>query len=437
MTRTLGRVWRSRAAVLSAGAGVAASVLGLASFIRAVSHLVRVPYPIDLPQFYVAALMFRTAPGTSFYDPAAFAHYCQAAGIQPALPPNYPPFAPLLFYPLSFLPFGSATVTWLLLNAVLTVLFVAWAARRLPPGRKKLLAFFIWFLLLLPATTETLLLGQINAILGWLLVFAVEHARRGGRRFDRLAGLGLGIAGAIKLWPLLLTGFFLLRRRYRVALSGIATFAVLTTASILLVGPASAWRWYGGHLPEYGIALTRNPTPSNQSIWAVATRLFIGGTIRGARLTAANTYDLALPALLPARALWWLAVIGFLLAAVLVLAALTWRLPAGEHQLEERAFWAVVLGIVTVLPFSWPHYAFVLIFPLVTLLSDPSVPASHTLPLGATCLLMTLLHRLWSWLIAHPLTLSFVFLAEVTMGVALLLSTWASLARAQPTREAA
>lgn len=408
--------------VLTLGVGLITSALGLASLLRALSYLMHIPDQLDFTQFYLAAFIFRVAPGTSFYDTTTLSHYSQIVGLSDFMPLNYPPFIALLFYPLSLLSYGAAKTLWLGLNTALTISFIAWAWLRLPASRKHIIWFVVWFVLLLPATTDSLLLGQINPILGLLMLITIECAIRQQRRWDWIAAGSLAFAAAIKLWPLVLAGYFLLRRRYTVALGSIAIFAIVTVTAGLVVGPDMLWQYFGERMPQSGINMAQSPYPNNQSIWGVTTHLFIGGTTRRARLSVNSVQEIMIEPLLRSDLLYWLTVVGFCLATAVVLASSLWYVPSGEGALEAEGYWATLMGVLTVLPFSWNHYAFYLIFPIMILLSDEEWQTKHVMGLGTICLLLTLVHRFSAWLPPCPLLLAFVFLAEVIMEVALIAS---------------
>jgi len=408
--------------VLTLGVGLIASALGLASLLRALSYLIHIPDQLDFIQFYLAAFIFRVAPESSFYDMATLSHYGQIVGISHFARPNYPPFVALLFYPTSLLSYDVAKTLWLGLNALLTISFVAQAGLRLPASRKYAVLFVAWFVLLLPATTQSLLLGQIDPLVGLLMLITIRCAVRRERRWDWIAAGSLALVGAIKLWPLLLAGYFALRRRYRIAWGSIAIFVVLTLTAGLIVGLDMSWQYFGERVPQSGIGAAQSSYPINQSIWGVATRLFVGGKTQRARLSADNVQEIMIEPLLRSHLSYWLTIVGFCLTTAVVLVSSLWYMPAGGDALEAEGYWATLMGILTVLPFSWYFYAFQLIFPIMTLLSDEEWQTKHVIGLGTICLLLTLAHRFWAWLPPCPLLLAFVFLAEVIMEVALIAS---------------
>jgi hypothetical protein len=74
------------------GSGVtAATILGLASFLRTISYVNKIPAQLDFSQFYLAALIARDSPGTSIYDPRVLDHFAAVLGLSEYMTPNYPP----------------------------------------------------------------------------------------------------------------------------------------------------------------------------------------------------------------------------------------------------------------------------------------------------------------------------------------------------------
>jgi alpha-1,2-mannosyltransferase len=85
---------------------------------------------------------------------------------------------------------------------------------------------------------ETLFLGQINLILLALMLTDVWRVSRG-----RSAGIGVGIAAAIKLTPAIFIVFFLLARRIRAACIAAATFVGCGLIGLLVAPRASEMYW--------------------------------------------------------------------------------------------------------------------------------------------------------------------------------------------------
>lgn len=188
---------------------------------------------------------------------------------------TYPPFAAIVFTPISVLPLALARVLWDLVSvaafAYCCVLTLRLAGREVT---KKTLVTFVAGGLLLEPVYQTLFLGQINLILLALILTDVWRASRG-----RPAGIGVGIAAAIKLTPGIFIVFFLLARRTKAALTAVAAFAGCGLIAYLVAPGASKLYWR--HL-FYDTKRVGAPYISNQSPYGAAIRIAGGVTHIGA-----------------------------------------------------------------------------------------------------------------------------------------------------------
>ncbi|MGI8309369.1 glycosyltransferase 87 family protein [Saccharopolyspora hattusasensis] len=160
------------------------------------------------------------------------------------LPFIYPPFAALLFIPLTWLSVDGAVVLVAVLSHI-AILVTAYSLARssdyLAP-RAGLVAvatavLMPWFTLIEPAR-ETINYGQINLV---LMALVAADCLLPLTRWPR--GLLVGIAAAIKLTPLGFLLLFLLRRDYRaMAVTGL-TFAA-TVLIGLVAAPKDAADWW-------------------------------------------------------------------------------------------------------------------------------------------------------------------------------------------------
>ena len=190
---------------------------------------------------------------------------------------------------------------------------------------------------------QTLFLGQINLILLALILTDVWRVSRG-----RDAGLGVGIAAAIKLTPAIFIVFFLLARRTKSAFIAAGTFIGCGLIGLIIAPGASKLYWE--HL-FYDTKRVGAPYISNQSPYAAAIRIAGGAAHIGA---------------------WW-AVIPLALGATGVAAAVL---------LARRGEWlgaTAVTGTAGLLvsPISWAHH-WVWILPALVVL----VRARHRVAAG-------------------------------------------------------
>ena len=185
----------------------------------------------------------------------------------PPMQLNYPPsslpfFAlwNLLSYPYAQLIFTASSLFLFLFSCVLLM-------QRLKIHKALILLVLALLVQAFP-TKFTLVLGQVNLILLSLVIFAFLLNWHGRKTF---AGLLWGLASGIKLTPLSLGIYFLIRKDWQTLFAGIFTFALLNLASISLV-PGSL-NYYFTRLPLL-ITLSQPPDSYyNQSLKIFLDRL--------------------------------------------------------------------------------------------------------------------------------------------------------------------
>ena len=152
---------------------------------------------------------------------------------------TYPPFAAVFFAPLAVIPLPVLCVLWVAGNLGLLWMIVRRCreAVGLPP---ELTLVFAGAAVWLEPVRTSLLLGQINLVLLGLVVFDLCRARS-----SKWTGVGVGLAAAVKLTPLIFVVYLLFARRWREAFTALATFAVTMVIGLLLV-PEAAHYWIGG-----------------------------------------------------------------------------------------------------------------------------------------------------------------------------------------------
>jgi alpha-1,2-mannosyltransferase len=157
---------------------------------------------------------------------------------------TYPPFAGLVMAPMAFLPFPLvllvATVATLLTTAVLTWWFAGPMIKR--QGWPVWFAFAIAFCLAVAfePVRETITFGQVNTLLLTLVAADLLVGLSKGRKW---AGVGIGLAAAIKLTPGVFVLYLLLTRRWRAAGTAAGTAAAATLAAAALFPDQSREFW--------------------------------------------------------------------------------------------------------------------------------------------------------------------------------------------------
>ena len=147
--------------------------------------------------------------------------------------PNWrPPFRFLLAFPFTLFGFRTAANLWSALDATALLLAIVLLGRHLrwKPSSTLVIGFGVFSLL---SVRQDLGLGQVNGIL--LLLFVVTWV---GLRTDRpwVAGLSLGTAIAIKVFPGLLLIPMLMRRRFDTTAVAVSSAGLLTLAGLAFIG---------------------------------------------------------------------------------------------------------------------------------------------------------------------------------------------------------
>lgn len=207
--------------------------------------------------------------------------------------PFYLPVVPLVLSPIAAGGMLMGAALWAALQTA-TLAYVLsrvriWAAAGRSPGHASL----TWSLtvgLALPAIYEAVRFNQVT----WFtlaLLLAGQHALE--RRRDAWAGAWLAAAAVLKILPLLLGLWLLLKRRWVAAgTMGVAALVIAWAPTVVAFGPEGAWRYHaewwnynvthGGSkrwltLDEWGPHSEHFVDRRNQSIAAVCGRLFWPG----------------------------------------------------------------------------------------------------------------------------------------------------------------
>jgi len=201
------------------------SVAGLITFLIVYLAQTRNGY-FDSKVYYGAIQYWFRGDGGMVYD-----------WLRPGTPYGftYPPFAGLVMSPMAFLPFGAVVVIAIVATVLTTALLMWWFARDLIRRR----GWTVWFAygiavclaISFEPVRETITFGQVNTLLLTLVAGDLLFGLGRGRKW---AGVGIGVATAIKLTPGIFIVYLLVTRRWRAAAtaSGTAAGATLLAAAI-------------------------------------------------------------------------------------------------------------------------------------------------------------------------------------------------------------
>lgn len=311
---------RSRTTALIIAASILALSFGAAYFVY---HRYGSPAnEYDLKIYWSALTQWRS--GGQLYD------YSQFDQINGYLYFTYPPVAAMVMSPMTVMPIGPVIVLSSVAIFASTVALVLLAVRQRVELRRPQLALLTAVAtaaaFCLQPISQTAAYGQVNTFLALLVMFDVFVLRKRGHPW---AGIGIGLATAIKLTPAIFLLYLVLSGNWRMLRTALATAAGATVLAAL-AAPAATWRYFTSLLWDSGRVGVLDNT-ANQSI---------NGTL--ARLVAP---------LAPEKAAW-------LLGAVLVIAIGAVRIrravAAGDTLLA-----ITITGLLGVLvsPVSWIHHA--------------------------------------------------------------------------------
>ncbi|MBX6749644.1 MAG: DUF2029 domain-containing protein [Micromonosporaceae bacterium] len=260
---------------------------------------------------------------------------------------TYTPFAALVLLPTALLPWPVAIVASCAATLVATVLLVYWfvdpIARRTGWVPWYAVGVVVACAVVFDPLRETFLFGQVNMYLVVLVGFDLLFLTPRGSRF---AGVGIGLATALKLTPGVFLIYLLVAGRWRAALTASSAAAGATMVGAALAPDASRVFWTDAlwNTDRVGQA----DYISNQSLHGAVARL--------------NPLD-------PSTVLW-------ILAVVAVLAVWVIRVRRAAAVGDEKAGFALT-GVVTCLisPITWVHHL-VWVMPALLVLLDRAVTAS-------------------------------------------------------------
>jgi alpha-1,2-mannosyltransferase len=294
------------------------------------------------------------------------------------LPFTYPPFAALVFYPLSKLPFGVVALGWQLgiIAALYGVVRVSQrligADPRVGPEHGRCAAMLwtavgIWT----EPLRSTFDYGQINVFLVLAALWAVQSTRWW------VSGLLVGTAAGIKLTPAITGLFFVGTRRWAAAVSSAVVFAATVAVSIAVIGQQG--RFYFTDLLGDASRIGPIGTSFNQS-WRGGISRILGHDAGYGPLVLA----------------------GIAISALLAL--LAWRALAPARRQGDRLGSLLVVQLFGLLisPISWTHH-WVWLLPLMIWLFDGpwrGRPGARTLGWG--WLALTLIGVPWLLSFAQP-----------------------------------
>jgi hypothetical protein len=317
----------------------------------------------DFAPIYIAATLLADGETTSIYDhhpylfnivpPGVFKETAKQFGFKGILTPYvHLPLFSFLTRPLLVIPYSTITKLLLMIN-VFAVLFSLYLIARLTGARFNL----TWLSCALAALTffyplrYSLRLGQTTPLV-LCSVTALYYLYKTG--YPKTSGVLLGGIICLKITPLILLIYFMVRKKWSLVISSGCTIVVVVIASALLTGweSNSAFAQKIIRLSSYSLA-----SWNNQSLDGFLLRLVTGG------LHLYDWHILELPL-----------IIKILKYAIVLLLMLLWFItilvPRKRDEDQELLAFSLTVTLMVVLPpISWTHYFLFLVFPYLVLLT--------------------------------------------------------------------
>jgi alpha-1,2-mannosyltransferase len=187
---------------------------------------------------------------------------------------TYPPFAVMVMAPLRWMTFYHDEVAVTAGNIALVAVTSHAAVRLRQPAAHRARAGWVAAAIALWAepVLSTIGYGQIDLLIAALVTVDLACGRN-----SRLGGIGIGLAAALKLTPLIFIPYLLLSRRGGMAARAGATFAASIAVSFIALGRDAASYW-GGAVFNLSRVTGREHlagfSPTDQSLRGTILRLF-------------------------------------------------------------------------------------------------------------------------------------------------------------------
>jgi hypothetical protein len=300
----------------------------------------------DYSIYYSSALAMRQGmnPYTTDLTPLAHSLGFELDKINHA---TDPPTFVMCFVPLTLLAPRPGFYVWTAINALAFLISLVLLFRWTPGlGRDGALAVAA-LTILFPPVIDHLVWGQNKMLVLLMFVLMLRWIERGR---DGAAGLMLAFATLLRAFPLLLVGYFILRRRWRVVAYTIAGLAVGGLLTLVLAGVGTTLSFVLA--PTYLTEQWREALPGNIAMGPTVARMFwyffglhLGPTLQWARKATAVAAELAL--------------LGFTVKATL-------SRPRDDDP-DGRLFLLWIMTAILIAPTSWFYYLVLLAMPIVRL----------------------------------------------------------------------
>ncbi|MEO3818071.1 glycosyltransferase 87 family protein [Plantactinospora sp. B24E8] len=297
---------------------------------------------------------------------------------------TYPPFAALLMYPMAYLGWHTAIVIHVTLSVLASTLLIWWLvdpiARRTGWTRWFTLAVALCLAAAFEPMRETINFGQVNMLLLflvgadllWLVAPVTPFGRRLPARYRRFAGVGIGVATAIKLTPGIFIVYLLVTGRWRAALvaSGTATAVTLLAAAVAPDASREFWTtalWdtdrvgslsFISNQSWQGVVARLDPAHPSTLAWLLLVAATVGvwiWRVRPAASAGDEATGLALTGVVQSliSPVTWVHHLVWLIPALILLVDNAYRAPAGSRRRRTLLGFAIFAYLVLISRLVW------------------------------------------------------------------------------------
>ncbi|MEO3743022.1 glycosyltransferase 87 family protein [Plantactinospora sp. B5E13] len=297
---------------------------------------------------------------------------------------TYPPFAALLMYPMAYLGWHTAIVIHVTLTVLASTLLIWWLvdpiARRTGWTRWFTLAVALCLAAAFEPMRETVNFGQVNMLLLflvgvdllWLVAPVTPFGRRLPARYRRFAGVGIGLATAIKLTPGIFIVYLLITGRWRAALvaSGTATAVTLVAAAVAPDASREFWTtalWdtdrvgslsFISNQSWQGVVARLDPAHPSTLAWLLLVAATVAvwiWRVRPAASAGDEATGLALTGVVQSliSPVTWVHHLVWLIPALILLVDNAYRAPAGSRRRRTLLGFAIFAYLVLISRLVW------------------------------------------------------------------------------------
>jgi hypothetical protein len=272
---------------------------------------------------------------------------------------NHPPFVAVLITPFAFLSYKNAIILWSIISVILYCL-IGWIV----VNELNIDLSIEWKLIITGLALcwyqfhAHIALGQLSILISFLMIGAWVLMRQNK---EIAAGVLIGLAISIKLFPGLILIYLVIKQRWRCALSAISTVFVLCALVIMWTG-IDDFIWFFTEV-----------TPKNAEAWVTfPPNISIGGSVAKFFLDGPWVQPI-INSPESAQAL----TLGLTIILLIFLVNQIHKMPKSVEG-TDIAFSINVLAMIIVSPIAWQHSFPLLALPLGILLArlqrEPHIP---------------------------------------------------------------